>query len=137
MRLLGKEKKEDKKGAAKRDEPQGKTALGDRACQTYMLGSKRRKSPRKRQKKAARKREKPLCMLACFIKGSHWMLFFVYPVSEVGSVCLLSLLSLLSSYFQTCHPKNLSGANKQAANEESTLLGEKQKRKEDTMMMNQ
>ena len=62
------------------------------------------------------------------------MLFFVYPVSEAGSVCLLSLLSLLSSLFQACLHKDLCGALTQALSDSEDLIRGKAKKEEDTMM---
>ena len=43
---------------------------------------------------------KDLCAFSVsvfFIEESNWMLFFVYQVSEAGSVCLLSLLKKVCS----------------------------------------
>jgi len=56
------------------------------------------------------------------------MLFFVYQVSEAGSACLLSLLSLLSSPLQACLHKDLCGALKQALSDSEDLIRGKAKK---------
>ena len=79
--------------AVKREEPQRwKTTLGDLSVAYLKAWKQTERKPEKVPKKAAKNEEgSSVLVLAFFMEESYWMLFFVYQVSEAGSVWLLSL----------------------------------------------